>query len=152
MLIPKYAILSEILHIIIEVVFRIFQFQKSRFRRKDLISFKRNKNKKILMKVFVLQNVIVMGRHTNFVIVIKRMQRNIENEVINENEGRPLFRGETMNENLAKIGLGKITQSPITLSQKTFPLIIFCNPKEICVPLLGRQALQKYRAHGTQSA
>ena len=45
------------------------------------------------MKVFVLQNVIVMGRHTNFVIVIKRMQRNIENEVINENEGRPIQRG-----------------------------------------------------------
>jgi hypothetical protein len=85
------------------------------------------------MKVFVLQNVIVMGRHTNFVIVglIKRMQRNIENE------GK-ISEGETMNENHAKIGLGKITQSPITPSQKTFPLTIFCNPKEICVPLLGR--------------
>jgi hypothetical protein len=43
------------------------------------------------MKVFVFQNMIVMGRHTNsrtnFVIVMKRMQGNIENEVINENKG-----------------------------------------------------------------
>jgi hypothetical protein len=39
--------------------------------------------------MFVLQNMIVIGRHMNFVIVIKRMLRNTENQVIkrNENEG-----------------------------------------------------------------
>jgi hypothetical protein len=101
------------------------------------------------MKVFVLQNVIVMGRHTIFVIVIKRMQRNIENEVINENEGRPIQRGNYERKSRENRSW---QNNAVSNSQKTFPLTIFCNPKKICVPLLGRQTLQKYRAHGTQSA
>jgi hypothetical protein len=59
------------------------------------------------MKVFVFQNMIVMGRLSRdtrtlartslIVIVMKRMQGNIENEVINENKG--IRRGNYMNEN-----------------------------------------------------
>jgi hypothetical protein len=41
----------------------------------------------------VLQNITVIGRRMNFVIVIKRMLRNIENQVIKRNENEGIQRG-----------------------------------------------------------